>query len=203
MIDLIKLIGSVLAALLMSIVGNEAHANCSPLARRLIATAAKWYPENERQDFIDEMSDLVDCYQTDGRHLRALGVGINEWRKAAISHGLPTWLHSEQSDRAASGVAYGVAFGVARGSAFGVVFGVVFGVAFGVAFEAAFGAAFGVAYRVVFGMVPAVVSGVASGSASGSASEVASGVAFIYGPTIASSLMSAIRRKVQVNNESA
>ena len=57
MTAIIKLIGALIVGAFGSIIGNEIHNTTPQLTKRLIQLAATWYPENERQDFIDENTD--------------------------------------------------------------------------------------------------------------------------------------------------
>ncbi len=141
MIAIAKLIAAVVLGALGSIVGNEAHNGAPRIARQLIRLASKWYPDEERQDYLDEITEHMDCYTADGLNGRALMIGMSEWRRAALSRGLPSWIRSDNSDRlaarmvaaVASGVPIAMVTGAPLGMASGVLAGVLAGVGVGMA----------------------------------------------------------------------
>ena len=102
----LKLLGALVVGGLGSIVGSNVDNELPALARRLVRAAANWYPEHERQDFIDEMVDYIDGYAAEGRNVRGfIQIGATEWSRATIALGAPVWLASEHSNRLGAGCA--------------------------------------------------------------------------------------------------
>ncbi len=177
MITIAKLIATIVVGALGSIVGNEAHNSAPRIAHRLIRLASKWYPDEERQDYLDETTDHMDCYTADGLNVKALMVGVSEWRRAALSLGLPSWIRSDNSDRLGIGLVYGLAFGMAVGVPVGVESSIDSGVRYGVIAGLVTGLINGLRFEVVYGVRAAVVNGVGAGLIFGVPGGLASGVA--------------------------
>lgn len=142
--------------------------------------AARWYPEREREDFVDEMIGMVDCYADDGRTHRARWVGVSEWSTALWHRGDPAWMLSERSN----GLAHGLVNGLAMGLASGLILGLDNGLAKGLILGPFCGLFSGLAGGLLFG----VVSGLADGLGGFNL-----GPSFWYGPRLAQALLWRLR----------
>lgn len=111
MIALVKLLAGVILGAVGSVLGNEVYSSCPRLAYWFIGKAAAWHPADERRDFIDETTDYIDSFLDDGMRLSAATIAASEYLSAALSLGVPAWLHratSEADAKVASAVCGGL-----------------------------------------------------------------------------------------------
>ena len=121
MTAIIKLIGALIVGAFGSIIGNEIHNTTPQLTKRLIQLAATWYPENERQDFIDENTDIFEGYADEGRHVTALTRATLQLGHSAINQRIPSYLQSEQSIHLGTQLVFGLVYGLVLGLNFGLM----------------------------------------------------------------------------------
>lgn len=59
---LVAIVGAFAGSILLGALGNEAHAWSGRLARSIIRRAAKFQPASERDDYLDENLDIINCF---------------------------------------------------------------------------------------------------------------------------------------------
>lgn len=70
-----------LAAITSSILANELSAYLPAIGRWSVRFASTWKPVWERQDFLDELMDQLDCYEADGLRLTCALQGLSQMAK--------------------------------------------------------------------------------------------------------------------------